>query len=200
MPESKPIPDELPSDEQLLAALQRAERHTCREGQGVLLVILKEHLGLPHHSGSTRRLQPQLDRLQDAGLIERAHHRSLNLWKLTSPGRTRLNSARRAGQLESLPESPQHRMWARAQHVAAERITELESDLRRTLDQAAAMLDTTTTTSDAWFEIIPRLNNACRRLAAATHILNEWAEPDDSRPDIDRHPQLDRRNIQASDS
>lgn len=195
MPANNPT-EGTPSDDLLLAALERAERHGCREGRGVLLANLKEHLGLPHHSGTTIRMRPQLERLQTAGLIERVRRHSLTLWKLTSTGHARLKRARRTGEL-ALPESPQHRKWATAQHVAAERITDLQADLRRTLDQAIMLLDAKTTTSEAWFELIPRLKDACWRFASATYILGDWDEPDDSRPDIDTHPQGDRRNIHA---
>jgi hypothetical protein len=197
MPKAKPTPAAELSDQLLLAALERAERHQRREGQGVLLATLKDHLGLPHHSGTTVRMRPQLDRLQDTGLIQYGRHGGLKLWKLTDRGRGRLKRARRFGETVALPESPQHRKWATARRMAEEQITQLRADLRRTLDQATTMLDTETTTSDAWFEMIPRLNDACRRVAIATYTLCEWVEPDDSRPDIDPHPQRDRRNIHA---
>jgi DNA-binding PadR family transcriptional regulator len=196
MPATHPTSEGTPSDDLLLAALERAERHERRENQGVLLVHLKDHLGLPHHSGSTLRLRPQLDRLQHTGLIERERQQSRTLWKLTPAGRSRLRRARRTGELV-LPDSPQHRKWATAQLIAEERIAELRGELRRTLDQAAAMLEDKATTSDAWFSLIPKLKTVCQRLATATYILGEWDEPDDSRPDIDPYPHRDRRNIHA---
>lgn len=195
MPETKPTPQAELSDQLLLAALERAERHQCREGEGVLLITLKDHLGLPHHSGSTRRLQPRLDRLQASGLIERVRQHCLTLWKLTNSGHARLKRTRRTGEL-ALPESPQHRKWATAQLIASERIADLEADLWGTLEEASTMLDEVrTTSSEAWYELIPKLNDACWRLAAAVYILGEWAEPTDEQPDIDTHPQRDRRNI-----
>lgn len=196
MPETKPTPQAEFSDDLLLAALDRAERHQCREGQGVLLVYLKDHLGLPHHSGTTRRMRPQLDRLQDSGLIESFRDHSLNLWKLTGRGRNRLRSARRRGDLEELPESPQHRKWATAQLIATERIDDLEAELWGRIEEAGTMLDEVqTTSSEAWYTLIPKLKDACWRLAAAVYILGEWDEPTDEQPDIDTHPQGDRRNI-----
>jgi DNA-binding transcriptional regulator PaaX len=196
MPANKPTPEGTPSDDLLLAALDRAERHQCREGQGVLLVTLKAHLGLPHHSGTTLRLRPQLARLQTAGLIERTRHLRLILWRLTGSGHARLDDARLTDEL-ALPESPQHQQWATAQLMAGQRIADLRADMRQTLDEAMAMLDDPATSSDAWFALVHRLKDACWRLAAATHILNEWAEPNDAHPDIDTHPQRGRRNIQA---
>lgn len=187
-----------PSDDLLLAALDRAERHLRREGRGVLLGILKDHLDLPRHSGTTVRLRPTLDRLQQAGLIQYRRHNGLKLWTLTASGHARLNEAQQAGTLGSLPESPQHRAWAQARLVATERLPEFRADLRRLLDQADAMLDSETSGSDAWFELTDRLHEACWRYAAATYITSEWAEPDDAHPDLDTH--RDRRNIHAWDS
>jgi DNA-binding PadR family transcriptional regulator len=195
MPATHPT-EGTPSDDLLLAALERAERHERRENQGVLLVHLKDHLDLPRHSGTTVRLRPQLDRLQQDGLIERARRHSLVVWRLTRAGRRQLKRARRTSEL-ALPESPQHRKWTTAQHIADERIAELRAELRHMLNRGIAMLDDEPTTSEAWFALIPRLNDACRRVAIATYTLCEWAEPDDTRPDIDPHPQLDRRNIHA---
>ncbi len=195
MPETHPT-ERTPSDDLLLAALERTERHEQREGKGVLLVHLKDHLGLPHHSGTTRRLHPQLDRLLTSGLIERQREQSRTLWKLTRRGGSRLRRARRTGELV-LPESPQHRKWATAQLIAEERIEELRGELCRALDQAAAMLETETTTSEEWLALSPQLKDACWRLAVATYTLSEWVEPDDAHADIDPHPQRDRRNIHA---
>lgn len=52
------------------AAIERAERHRDSEREiGLTLPTVKEHLGLPHHGGTTRRLRPHLEALQTAGLI-----------------------------------------------------------------------------------------------------------------------------------
>jgi DNA-binding PadR family transcriptional regulator len=192
-----PNPTSEPSDDLLLAALDRAGRHQRREGRGVLLVALKDHLDLPRHSGTTVRLRPALDRLQGAGLIRYGRHNGLKLWTLTASGHARLNQARQAGTLGSLPESPQHRQWAHARAVATERLPEFRAELRRLLDQAGTMLDAETANSDAWFDLTDRLHEACWRHAAATYITSEWAEPDDAHPDLDTHRERNRRNIHA---
>ncbi|HTA34500.1 MAG TPA: hypothetical protein VK721_13865 [Solirubrobacteraceae bacterium] len=81
MPETKSADTKLPTDEQLIAAIDRAERHRVRpddlpadsrrpEKPGVWLEIVKEHLGLNRGGWTTRQLRPQLDRLDAAGLIE----------------------------------------------------------------------------------------------------------------------------------
>ena len=39
--------------------------------------------------------------------------------------------------------------------------------------------------SDAWFLIGHRLQRACWSLGAASYCFHEWAEPDESRADVD---------------
>ena len=49
--------------------------------------------------------------------------------------------------------------------------------------------------SDAWLELAEELQRACRRLASASHCLYEWAEPDDTRADIDTHDEAGDRRL-----
>ena len=91
MPKNKPIPEKPLSDELVLAAIDRATRHQRRDdGMGVLLSRIKEHLGLPGHGWSTRRLLPRLEELQAAGQLTSSRRQSVNLWALTSIGREQL--------------------------------------------------------------------------------------------------------------
>jgi hypothetical protein len=190
MPESDRTAEEYPSDELLLAAIDRAERHRATpEEPGVVLAAVKEHLGLNRGSWTTRRLQPQLAALQTAGLIEMVRRRSRDMWRLTSTGQQRLGSARRAGETDALPEAPQHRKWREGRTAATERNPEFRDELRGVLAETTGLLDAPEQIgSGMWFELGLRLQRATARLAAATYCLNEWTEPDDSRADIDDPP------------
>lgn len=186
MPTKKRIPEEPPSEELVLAAIDRASRHRRRqENPGVLFATVKEHLGLAHGGWSTRRLRPVWDGLQAAGLIEQSRRHGSTLWGLTRTGAQRLKAAQQSGELEPLPESPQHRFWREARVAASDRINEFRGDLRSALDEATDLLDASDDArSDAWYEFSERLQVACRRLGSATYCLHEWLEPDDAEADI----------------
>lgn len=202
MPARKRIPVELPSDELLLAAFERAERHRDPErGPGVLLATVKQHLGMVHHSGTTRALGPQLERLQADGLIRQFRQLGMVVWSLTAAGRERLDAARRAGEVGVLPESPQHRRWRETKALAGERIGEFRDDLRQLLDEAAALLDAGDgTDADAWAALSRRLACACKRLESASYCLREWSEPDEAHPDIVAPQHVGRRDIPSDRS
>ena len=198
MPIKKRISDEFPSDELLLAAIERAERHQGRDDQGVLLATLKEHLGLSRDGWTTRRLRPQLEELQTAGQVVRSRQHGCIVWGLTSDGRKRLEAAHKAGVIGTLPESPQHRTWREARAAAGERIDKFREELRRALNDAISLVNADSQTpSDTWFAFNERLKHACWQFGSATHCLHEWAEPDDSSADIDEPPygQSGRRHM-----
>jgi hypothetical protein len=201
MPAQKPTPAEQPSDDLLLAAIDRAERHAGRDEPGESLRRIVEHLGLPFHSGTSKRLRPQLDVLQTAGLAEPLRRHGVNLWALTNNGRARLET-QRDNATESLPEAPQHRRWREARTAASERIAGFRSDLRGALDEAIARLEADQEADSAtWFEFSERLHDTCWRFASAVHCLREWPEPDDSRADTDEPPynQRGRRHTRGWD-
>ncbi len=111
MPAQKATPAEMPSEDLVLAAIDRAYRHrTNQRNPGVLLVDVKEHLGLDRTGASTVRLRPTWENLQTLGLIEQTHQSNRILWRLTDAGHKRLQAGRQTSDL-SLPESPQHRRW-----------------------------------------------------------------------------------------
>jgi hypothetical protein len=185
MPVPKPT-SELPSDEHILAATARAERHNRHDGPGELLRTIKDHLELPHNAWTTRQLRPKLEALEAAGLIEQIHRHGIVLFGLTTKGRRRAKSI--ACQV-TLPESPQHRRWLEATTAAAERISDLRAEVGKSLSDAGALLETAPdTSSEAWFDLSERLQDACWNLAAATYCLSEWPEPSDLEPDIDDAP------------
>jgi hypothetical protein len=189
MPKSKPTPEGWPSDDLVLAAIDRASRHRSANDPGETLPQIKRHLDLPHHSGTTRRLRPKLDALQDAGLIKTFRLHSRGLWLLTGAGQQRLDALRHDGKLDELPESPQHKHWREARSLASERITEFREDLRGLLAEATSLLDDSPqANSVVWYEIGTSLQRATARLSSAIYCLSEWDEPDDAHADIDEHP------------
>jgi hypothetical protein len=170
------------SDDLVLAAVGRAERHRERAGEGVMLSDIAEHLGFVHGSWTTRRLRPQIEAFIAAGLLVRSRRGGVVIWGLTSSGRRRTE---RGDASVGLPESPQHRVWRHAQTLAAERVDGLREQVRDALEDATGVLDAAGVRSDAWFALAERLQSACWQLGSATYCLSEWAEPDDATPDVD---------------
>jgi hypothetical protein len=120
MPVPEPTPDASLTDAMILAAIERAERHrNPKSPPGISLPTLKEHLGVPHHGGTTRRLRPRLKTLEDADLIEQYRRNGPDAITLTDTGQKRLDAVR--GEI-TLPEAPQHQAWREAQLAAGQRI------------------------------------------------------------------------------
>jgi DNA-binding PadR family transcriptional regulator len=201
MPAKERTPAASVTDDMILAAIERAERHrNPKSTPGISLPTLKEHLGVPHHGGTTRRLRPQLKTLEDAGLIEQYRRNGPDAITLTDMGQRRLDVVR--GEI-TLPEAPQHQAWREARHAASERIAEFRRDLRGTLDEAIALLEADhEADSNTWFEFSERLRHTSRLVASAIYCLREWPEPDDSQLDTDDPPykQQGRRHFWGWDS
>jgi hypothetical protein len=169
------------SDDLVLTAVGRAERHRERDGEGVMMSDIAEHLGFVHGSWTTRRLRPQIEAFIAAGLVVRSRRHGVVVWGLTSSGRRRVEQTSGA---VGLPESPQHRVWRHAQALAAERIDGLREQVRDVLEDATVFLDADEVRSDAWFALAERLQSVCGQLGS-TYCLSEWAEPDDASADVD---------------
>jgi len=187
------------SDAVVLAALDRAQRHSTHGyDRGVLWSDLAEHLGFVHSAPTTFKLRPRVSRLRAASLVEHRKASGFTLWRLTSDGRKQLAKARQKREDLTLPEAPQHRLWREAQATAAERIDGLRAQMRGTLSQASKLLDSDGGDSDAWFDLRSRFVSRCERLGAATYSLREWREPDEGHADLDdtseRHSDS-RRNL-----
>ena len=173
------------SDALVLGAVERAERHRRREGEGVMMSDIAEHLGFVHGSWTTRRLRPQFDALIAGGSLARSRRHGVLVWELTDDGRRRLERMRRASEARELPEAPQHRAWRHARATAGERIDGFRAQAREALEEAAMLLGVEDAPSDAWFGIAEGLQAACWRVGSATHCLHEWREPGDARSDVD---------------
>jgi DNA-binding transcriptional regulator PaaX len=178
-----PRPFEPVSDLQLLAAIDRAERH--RQTRGVQRFRIAEHLGFPRGPATTRRLRPQIESLIAAGMLASSRRLGSTTWGLTDAGRKRLARARRAGKVIELPESPQHRTWRQSYEHAHEHIDALRKELRSTLTEAQALLKSEHQQPRAWCELSVRLRRQTALVAWALYCLTEWAEPDDAKPDTD---------------
>lgn len=190
--------DEVP-DVLVLAAIDRAERHSGRAIRGVPVWQAFDHLEIAGRSKRARRVRVLLEALEASGSLERSRRHSAPVWVLTSSGRRRLSRARRAGRVPALPESPQHRKWREAQAMAEQRIEGFRLELADAVEYAHELLDAPVpgpqllgvpdaapgVTSDVWFEVGEQLKRACRRLGSASYCLWEWREPDDARADID---------------
>ncbi len=190
---------ELPSEDIVLAALERAQRHQRGPSRGVILSTLIEHLDLPRGSATSKRLRPKLDALVVGGMAEEIRQRGINAWGITEQGRHCLDAVRRAGDLGDLPEAPQHRQWRRARAAAAVRIDAFRLELSTALDTARALLDATdpAATSNDLFALSDRLRGASWRLGSATYCLNEWPEPSDAEADIEPPTPHHRRDFHS---
>jgi hypothetical protein len=154
-----------------------------------------EHLSVPRRSAAARHVSARLVAMQATGFVERSRRHGVPTWELTGVGERRLRKARRTSGLAALPESPQHRTWRQARTAAEQEIDRFRDALRARLREAAPLLDAPPSSdagdprpsSDAWLELGEELQRACRRLASASYCLNEWAEPEDERADVDQH-------------
>lgn len=211
MPDEKRTREAMPSKELVLAAIERAERHRIRhtdpdldrgrpERPGVPLSIVKEHLGLAPGGWTTIRLRPHWNELKEAGLIAQSRRNGFDVWTLTSAGQQQLDAIRDAGTLGALPESPQHRHWREAHDIAGRRIGQFRDHLEQVLHEAIGVLDAhDQPNSDGWYAQSQQIRDAYERVESASHCLNEWPEPDDSRADIAPRWRAGRRDIRRFD-
>jgi hypothetical protein len=180
--------DDKLSDALVLAAVDRAERHSGSDTPGVPVWDALKHLDVARRSRRARDVRARLDALQTAGLLARSRRHGVPVWALTSTGRQRLARARRTGKFLELPESPQRREWRNARTAAGQEIERFRESLHEVLALAAGLLEADPPPhSDTWFELAERLQQGCRQLGAASYCLYEWREPDEARADIDEH-------------
>jgi hypothetical protein len=175
------------ADTLIFAAVERAALH--EQEDEVSTFALTAHLGFRWEPDTNRPLWSRLEGLRRAGLLTVIERRGEPLWSLTDVGLERLASAREAGEVDDLPESPQHRAWRHARTEAAVRVEGFRSDMYNVLQEAGDLIgQDRPVTSRECFELGERLRLASWRFAAATYCQNEWAEPEDDRPDEDEDP------------
>lgn len=171
------------SENQLLAAIARAERH--QHGRLVSWPGVIEHFAFKRSGHTTLMLRPQLHALLVAKAVEQCKWLGRDHFTLTSAGRRRLTRARRRGEDLSLPESPQHREWWRKHAQAIESVEGDRERVREALAQAVELLGDQGADSQAWAAMADRLYVSAAQLSSATYCSREWAEPDDARRDAD---------------
>jgi hypothetical protein len=178
-------PYEPVTDDVVLAAVERAERHRNDDREGVIWEEVVGHLGFVRGSWTTRQLRPQVETLVEVGLLVRSRRQGLAVWSLTDAGRERSGTHAAA---VALPESPQHRAWRHTRASAGELIEGFRAQARQGSEEAAALLDSRQRVrSDAWLLLADRLDRAFRRLGLASYCLYEWPEPDDTSADVDTY-------------
>jgi hypothetical protein len=179
-------PAEAPTDELVLAAIERAALHRASNTPAVPVWAILEHLALARRSAAARHVRSRVSELHRRGLIEHLRQHGIETWGLTDSGHRHLRRARRRGGLPALPESPQHRAWHNARTTAGHEIERFRASVHALLAEAILLLDADPPPrSDDWLELADTLQRACRRLGSASYCLYEWREPDDAHADID---------------
>jgi hypothetical protein len=173
----------VPSDGLILAAVDRACRHSPRPPLGATRWEVLEHLGVAKRTRAARVVRERLEALADAGVLERGKAHSNLLWRLSGRGERRVRAVDAFGEL---PESPQHRRWRDAREAAPGHLERGLAALGGAIGEASKLREAKRPVgSDAWLLAGLRLCSACRLLAKATHCLYEWPEPDDAQVDVD---------------
>jgi hypothetical protein len=179
-------PTEVPRDELVLAAIERAALHRGQVPPVVPVWAILEHLALARRSAAARHVRARLSAMREMGWLESSRRHGIATWMLTSSGHRRLQRARRAGELPALAESPQHRAWRNAHTTAGQEIERFRANVREQLDEAALLLTVDPPPrSDDWFELGDALQRSCRRVGSASYCLREWPEPQDAYADLD---------------
>ena len=188
-----------PSDELVLAAVDRAYRHrpTLDYGDPPASAVA-DHLGITWNAHASRRLRPILARLSDErGWLRRSRVRGRDRWALTEAGSRRLAQAAVDGVVDELPESPQHRQWRTAREHAAVRLAELQDELSELLARVNAMLEAPEPAAAAdWLSCVQPLRDLTEAIGVATYCLHERPEPHD--PTADRDERIEPHGSRSS--
>ncbi len=201
-PEQQPpaASPERPSDELVLAAVERGARQRPGDARAVTFATVLAHLDIPRRSTAARHVGIRLEVLRQEGPLHCTRRHGVAVWQLTCSGLELLRRQRLAGAMPALPEAPQHRAWRGARTAAAQEIERFRQDVSDRLEEARRLLHADPPAhSDDWFELGQRLHRACWRLASASHCLHEWPEPRDDRPDADRHSEPGDRSLGSAE-
>ncbi len=189
-------PAEPPSDELVLAAIERAERHRARDTPAVPVWAILDHLAVPRRSAgrAPRSLaagRPARGRLARA----LAPSRGGDVGADRAPGRRRLQRARRAAQRPAAARVSAAPRVARRAHGrrAGDRALPRAACASAWARPRCCWTRTEPPHSDAWFELGEELQRACRRVGSASHCLHEWVEPHDAPRGHRRAPRPRRR-------
>lgn len=184
------------SENLVLAACERAQRHDTARAAPVTLSRIAEHLGFVRGAYTTRHLGPLVRGLEQAGALERLRAYGGERWGLTTAGRRRLRRARAAGEPLALAEAPQHREWREKHTAAIEGFGDYRERMRAALQEALELLEDERSGSEAWRAMAKRLHARAQLLSSAIYCAREWAEPDDAYRDVDSNRSAeDRRRL-----
>jgi hypothetical protein len=152
------------ADTLIFAAVDRAMHHE-QEDEGLTSALIA-HLGFRWEPDTNRPLWSRLEGLRRAGLLTTTERRGEPFWSLTDVGRERLASAREAGEVDDLSESPQHRAWRHARTKAAVQVEGFRSDMYDALQEAGDLIGQyRPVMSKECFELSERLRLASWRFA-----------------------------------
>ncbi|MBS1885624.1 MAG: hypothetical protein JSU06_00375 [Actinobacteria bacterium] len=166
------------SDLTLLAAVERAGRHTRHPDKGAIARLL----GFDFSGPVSRSLEKQLRGLRERGALrsETVYRHRREDWFLTEEGGRRLEQGR--GEAEALPESPEHRQWRAARDLAAGQLDEVVGSVLAALGGAESAIRTRAT-GDLGATDLALLQRLLRwrldRLGVVLYCLRDWPEPDD---------------------
>ncbi len=146
------------SENLVLAACERAQRHDTARAVPVTLRRIAEHLGFVAGAYTTRHVGPLLRALERAGAVERSRSYGAERWGLTTVGRRRLSCARAAGEPLALAEAPQHREWRQKHATAIDGLGDYRERMRAALQEALELLEDERSGSEAWRAMAKRLH------------------------------------------
>ncbi len=177
----RPVPDLT-----MLAAVERAGRHTRHPDKRTIARLL----GFRFSGAASRSIEKQLERLEAAGVVARKPgRRGREDWLLTDPGRDRLQGRR--GDIEPLPESPEHRQWRQCRALAADQLDDAAAKALEALGGAETTIRRRATGDHTATDVafIQRLLEwRLRRLGVVLYCLRDWPEPDDDVADRSKRP------------
>lgn len=116
--EGEPRRYEPVSDELLLAAVDRTERHREVQRDGVSWADIIAHLGFVRTGWTTPQLRPQRDALIASGLLAAGRRQGFDVWRLTDAGRAHLEAARQSGVNFDSDENDRPEGWSQINGIA----------------------------------------------------------------------------------